>query len=655
LFVFSLIPLALALFLPVSQLFAVDWLPVDAATRGLQAPKIEADADAEILYWDFRVSDVFQGNDYWSRRENYLRIKIFTDKGIKEYSQVELPRGPQTTISDISARTIKPDGTIVELKKEDTVEREVLKLGRRKYRARVLNFPGVEKGSIIEYRFSEVRMRELSTNLRISFQREIPIHKLKISVKPLSSDYTLYRMRSYSFNTRIPEMKADAQGFSTFTLEDRKSFRLEPSMLPEYESKEWMLVFYEEDKRLTPDKFWKEVGKDDYKEFRQGLKVDGAMKQAAAEATKDATTGKEKAAAIDRWVRANVRNVYSLASGVTAEQRQQFKENKTPSDTLKQKLGTGYDLTMLFSSLAMAAGLEPRLTKSSDRSFRFFDPNYMARAMAPVRNIAIETEEGWQFFDPATAHLVPGMLAWREEGIRTLITDPKEPKLVDAPFLKPEQSQAKRSANVTIETDGAVTAKVVLSYTGHHARDRRLEIDEDTEAERIENETQELKQRYGGEVTDLKIENVNDDYQPLIYRFTVRIPGYATRTGKRLFVQPGFFQFQQPARFPESKRRHAMFFDYAWSELDEVTLTLPEGMALDQPTAPGGFGLGEIGEYKVELRKSQDSRALVYRRELIFGREGKIGFPVEAYPQLKKAFDAIHETDGHTITLRAEN
>ena len=276
---------AVATLCAVVPLAAVDWLPIDPAQRSLTAPKIEADADAEILYWDFRVHDAFQGQDFWVNYDHYIRIKIFTEKGIREYSSVELPSGPRINVSDVSARSIKPDGTIIELRREDIIEREQLKAGRRKYRAKVINFPGVEKGSIVEYRFRELRTQQLSTNLRIPFQREIPIHRLKVSIKPLQVDWLPYQMRSYAFNVKIPAMTRDATGFGSFILEDRKSFRPEPFMTPEYQEREWMLIFYEEDRKLTPEKFWKDVGKDEYKAFRVGLKVDDSMKQAAATAT----------------------------------------------------------------------------------------------------------------------------------------------------------------------------------------------------------------------------------------------------------------------------------------------------------------------------------------------------------------------------------
>ena len=44
------------------------------------------------------------------------------------------------------------------------------------------------------------------------------------------------------------------------------------------------------------------------------------------------------------------------------------------------------------------------------------------------------------------------------------------------------------------------------------------------------------------ELSDIRIENVTDPVKPFIYAFHVKVPGYAQRTGKRLFLQPAFFQ-----------------------------------------------------------------------------------------------------------------
>jgi hypothetical protein len=94
--------------------FADDWRPVDPADLALKAPLVEKDADAEAIFWEVRVDDSVL--EELSLR-NYVRIKVFTDRGKESQSKVDLPYAGSNRIKDIAARVIKADGTIVELKK----------------------------------------------------------------------------------------------------------------------------------------------------------------------------------------------------------------------------------------------------------------------------------------------------------------------------------------------------------------------------------------------------------------------------------------------------------------------------------------------------------------------------------------------------------
>jgi len=52
----------------------------------------------------------------------------------------------------------------------------------------------------------------------------------------------------------------------------------------------------------------------------------------------------------------------------------------------------------------------------------------------------------------------------------------------------------------------------------------------------------------------------------------------------------------------------------------------------------------------VEIIK--DGRGIKYNRSFVFGGSGSIFFPTESYAQLRQVFDAIHQRDSHTLTLR---
>ena len=109
--------------------------------------------------------------------QHYVQIKIFNDRGRESQSKIDIfaPKvgGREVKITDIAARTIKPDGSIVELKKEDIFERTVVKASGLKVKAKSFAMPGVEPGAIIEYRWREVRSDSYSNYARLEFSRDI--------------------------------------------------------------------------------------------------------------------------------------------------------------------------------------------------------------------------------------------------------------------------------------------------------------------------------------------------------------------------------------------------------------------------------------------------------------------------------------------------
>ena len=92
-----------------------EWRPLDPAHLALKAAVVEPNADAEALFWDIRVDDGGQNDLVLS---HYLRIKIFTERGRENHSKIDIPYVSGVKIKDVAARTIKPDGSIVELTKE---------------------------------------------------------------------------------------------------------------------------------------------------------------------------------------------------------------------------------------------------------------------------------------------------------------------------------------------------------------------------------------------------------------------------------------------------------------------------------------------------------------------------------------------------------
>ncbi len=460
-------------------------------------------------------------------------------------------------------------------------------------------------------------------------------------------------MRSITFHGQNTPFAKEKEGFYSTTMTNLPALHEEPRMPPEKQLKTWMLIYYTKDEKLDAEKYWFDLGKRSYDATKSLLKVNDDVRQAAAAATVDAKTDDEKIERLFEFSRSKIRNISDDASGITPEERKKLKENKTPADTLKRGTGTAADIDLLFAALATAAGFDARIVLAPDRGELFFDKSIPNAYFLEPSNIAVRVADNWKFYNPGYNYVPIGMLRWQEEGEQALVTDPKQPVWLNTPMSAPEKSRIKRTAKLTLAEDGTIEGDVVLEYTGQFAIERKEENDDDSESQREESLKDEAKRFWStAELANIRIDNVTDPVKPFIYKYHIRVPGYAQRTGKRLFLQPAFFQRGINPLFSASTRTYPIYFHYPWLEDDEVMIDLPQGFALDNADAPSPFGGGVVGEYKPSIAVTKDGRTLVYKRNFFFGGGGNIFFQVNTYPQLKNFFDMLNKQDNHTVTLK---
>ena len=631
----------------------MNWKPIDPADLALQAPKIDPHADAEALFWEVWVTDQLQGGRLpQTIFTHYVRIKIFTERGIESQSTVDLSSQSKVRISDLKGRTIKPDGTIVELEKASVFERDVARASGLRMRTKSFSMPNVEVGDIIEYQWREIRDDHLAMYLRLYFQRDIPVWRVTYHIKPLDVRDRGYFMQSQAFNVDYQGWQSEPQGSYTTSVENIPAFREEPYMPPADQERSWVLLYYSRKSDLDQTKFWRQHGKELYSEYKRELKIDGDIKKAAAEIVQGAANEAEKVARIKKFCLAKVVNIDDDRSVMSAEDRENVKENKRPSDTLASGSGNSSDINMLFAALLDAAGITARPARSAGRDDRFFNPAFLDPYFLNRYNMAVMVDGKWKFYDLSLPYLPEGMLRWPEEGVATLVTDPKEPVWVQTPMSGSEATCVRRRAEFHLDIDGTLEGTVHVEYTGHLGVARKSLYDGQTPEERQKDLTDDITARLGTAVLeDIAMENVDDIEKPFAYSYKVSVPGYAVLTGKRIFLQPNYFKRNAQPMFSSSERLHDVYFEYPWSEHDSVSIETPEGFTLEGAESPASTTFPGVGQYIAKLFIESDHK-LVYRRDFRFGDNGNIIFPAKTYAQLKGAFDFIHKQDGHTITLR---
>jgi hypothetical protein len=639
------------------------WLPVTDAERAQKAPVVEKDAGAEILQWRVRVADELQGGTDLQRIVyNYVRVKVFDQKGQEQVTAIDLPYREPGTIESVSGRTIKPDGTILELDSKTVLRRVVAKVGRLSEKAVSFSMPGVEPGTIVDYRWKQIEDDNRFRYFRLHFQRDLPIQHVTYYMKPLSNIFISEQMFLQAFHCQPTKPEPGRDGWLETSLHNLPAFHHEPYAPSDPNLEQWALLYYRKlDAKAAPDKFWSDEGKQLFKQLKESLKVSDEMKSAVSQATGSAKTDDEKLAALAAYLRKNVRSIFD--SSVTSAERAQYFQSlpkgreRNAAEVFKIGLASSDEMNRAFAALAIEAGLDARLALLASHNEIEFQPKTMADSYFLDRHaVAVKQGEGWNMMDLSRKHLPAGMLPWDEEGVFALISDPKEPRFVKTNNSPPEASIDEHLGHFKLSPEGTLSGDASERYTGHRAAEYRGELAERSPAQQEEFFRDRLAHVFPrGDFTDLKIENANDAEKPLRITYHLNAPGFAQVTGKRTLFQPNAYRRAQNTPFTASERKSIVQFPYAWKEVDRIRIDFPDGYDLENADNPGSLKLGNLGAYNLDmvLTKTGPARSLNTIREFTFGGSGNLYFDVGNYPALKKVFDEIRVRDTHSISIKA--
>src|SRR5260370_3913475 len=110
-------------------------------------------APAVFLYRQVDRNDLGITGGCGATEYHCVRIKVFTEEG-RKHANVEIPFIRQrTNVSNIRARTVRPDGTIANFDGK-VYEQTREKTKGIKYLAKTFTVPDVQVGSIIEYHYN---------------------------------------------------------------------------------------------------------------------------------------------------------------------------------------------------------------------------------------------------------------------------------------------------------------------------------------------------------------------------------------------------------------------------------------------------------------------------------------------------------------------
>ncbi len=135
--------------------------------------------------------------------------------------------------------------------------------------------------------------------------------------------------------------------------------------------------------------------------------------------------------------------------------------------------------------------------------------------------------------------------------------------------------------------------------------------------------------------------------EPLIATFKIKCP-IMISAGKRVLLPLHPFEFNSRPRFSAAQRVNSVYFYYPSREVDEVHLTLPSGVQIENLPANDSQKLS-YAAYVTE-NKPEGTNGILTRRDLVMAG---MAFPPDVYPEVKTFYDKVKAGDDQEAILKA--
>jgi Domain of Unknown Function with PDB structure (DUF3857) len=551
-----------------------EWQPVSQEELKMTNDPKAPGAPAIILYRqvDRDDSDARTPHEY-----NYVREKIFTEEG-RKYADVEIPlvKG-QWDIHNIKARTIRPDGSIVNFDGK-VYEKEIIKARGIKYLAKTFTLSDVQPGSIIEYHYMIDFAEYYVFNSNWILSDDLFSKSAKFTLKP----YAQWALQ-WSWPNGLPEgTKPPVNETKVIHLEaqDIPAFQVEDDMPPEGVMKFRVDFVYSEDGfEKEPEKFWKRQGKKMNDAAEGFLNKRKAMEQAAAEIVSPNDSPDVKLQKIYARVQ-KIRNIsYEVEKTTQEQKRAKEKEINNVEDVWKRGYADGNDITLLFIGLARAAGFDASPVRVATRDDHFFKPNIMRSRDLNTYVALVKLNGKDAYFDPGSAFTPFGLLPWAEAGTTGLKLDKDGGTWVTTTSPECSASQIVRKADLNLTSDGSLEGNLTVTFTGLEALWRRVEERNEDEAHR-----KKLLEDYVKEIVPVGIEveltnspEWTSSAPALVAEYSLKVPGWVSGAGKRALFPVALFCGPEKHMYEHSTRVHPLYFHFEFEKTDDVRVQLPLG------------------------------------------------------------------------------
>ena len=632
-------------------LFAAVWTQPTPEQLKMTSDPAAPNAAAVYLSWDEMVND--QEHYHWV----YAEVKILTEKGREDFSDIEIPYEPgesQQSVDQVQGRTIEPDGTVVPFTGKP-YQKELLKTGTEKVMEKVFSLPDVRVGSVIEYRYTINYDQYYFMPPSWFVQKRYYVHQAHFRFVPT--------------NSAIPIVSTDAQGHQnavnhllyfqslpqgTRVQEGLDGFDLTVENVPALPDEEYMppinsfsyrVIFY-----YSPydsgQEFWKAEGKYWSKDVDRFADPSHRIKAAVAQIVAPGDSDEQKLEKIYAAVM-TVENTDFTRAHTQQENKAEHVKVKTAADIWADKRGDSNEIARLFIAMARAAGFKAYAMIVTERNQNVLNPGYLYWGQLSDEIAIVNVNGKEQYFDPGERYCEYGKLDWLHTQMTGIRQTDDGTAIAQAPAAIYTDNQTMRIADLTLGADGKVQGQIRIVMNGEEAlRWRQFALSNDEEAAKKAFEKGiQARVPDGVQVKMNHFLGLTDNTTTLMAILDVS-GSMGTVTGKRVFLPGSFFEANVKPLFAAQTRQNPIDLGYPFIARDQVTLTLAPGLTVESIPEKAHIPYPAMADYQEDF----GSKGGVFQQVRLLAVANTI-YKTSEYQQLRSFFQSVSAQDQQQVVL----
>jgi len=628
------------------------WPEITASEKSLTSVPEDPEADAVVLVKERDGRILRQADDLVNVIHYHWRMKILSERG-KRYGEQRIRASKGSRVDELEARTIRPDGSIVPVTPDQIFEKLIIEVGSQRVVDKVFNFPSVEPGAIIEYRYTRYDNGMLFLDPYYFAGEELTVRSRVSQGFLAGTSYTILCDLCPQVQPVIGEWRDAKQKGQLYSLELRNlpGYRDEALMPPERETTPrldmvlhlWKGAAIESLGRQ--DRFfidWASVAQ--YAGFYYARTIkDGqaALKPIVEGWVQGAADPAARVKVILRHVQDDFRYIdWDTVVGGT----------RRMDTILKDKSADNEEKAVLFLAALKTIGIDGLPVLVASKEVGSVNPKFFSMTQFTHVIVALPKPDGTrEYLDPTLSYAPYGFVSWKDSGAGALVINGKEGELIDLP-TRLEVSATRYRVTLQPRTDGGADIDLQAEFNGEDAIDVREALVPASEAARetwIKDWLQ--ARRPGATLTAHSIENLDAIDKPLVLKLSFGAPGMVTIADEVDLVHACVISCRDTNPLSRATRTHPFYVDRGWNLEEAVTIRPPkEGMVATQ-MPPMAVAKSAIANMSMSCSAQGDGSARCLRS--FVARRNR--WPASEQPAARAMYDKMIQADRATVAFAA--